>query len=289
MAIKSMTGFGRSITKFEHSTITIDIKSVNSKFLEIALRLPAGFKEKEFELRGLIGKLVERGKVDITIAVDNPIGNSSIINKILFNQYYQELVNLKNVNNIEQADIMASILRLPGVVSDTGNGMSDDLFITLKNAVNDAVFNFNAFRLQEGDALGKDVTQRIVTIKEQIALLLLFEQNRITSLRKRLEGGLDQIIQNLSLDRNRFEQELIYYIEKLDITEEKVRLAHHCDYFLQTTKEENCGKKLGFIAQEIGREINTLGAKAADADMQRIVVVMKDELERIKEQLNNIL
>ena len=286
-----MTGYGSAKGTVGTQAVTVEIRSLNSKFLELNVRLPLQFRDKELEIRADVGKLLERGKADLNVSIDNnELAKRSTVNKEIFLAYYEDLKSLATETGMSDDNMLDAILKLPAVLNSEKSEMDETQWKQLKGLIQSAVEQFNLFRSNEGNVLEQDVTQRLNAIENALPQLENFEQARIESIRTRLHKSVNELKDQLNIDTNRFEQELIYYIEKLDISEEKVRLKSHCDYFIQTmnSKEAN-GKKLGFITQEIGREINTIGSKANDANMQRIVVEMKDELEKLKEQLANVL
>ncbi|MFM2157053.1 MAG: hypothetical protein RL516_1802 [Bacteroidota bacterium] len=286
-----MTGYGSAKGTVGTQAVTVEIRSLNSKFLELNVRLPLQFRDKELEIRADVGKLLERGKADLNVSIDNnELAKRSTVNKEIFLAYYEDLKSLATETGMSDDNMLDAILKLPAVLNSEKSEMDEAQWKQLKGLIQSAVEQFNLFRSNEGNVLEQDVTQRLNAIENSIPQLENYEQARIESIRTRLHKSVNELKDQLNIDTNRFEQELIYYIEKLDISEEKVRLKSHCDYFIQTmnSKEAN-GKKLGFITQEIGREINTIGSKANDANMQRIVVEMKDELEKLKEQLANVL
>lgn len=289
--VKSMTGYGSAKGPVGSQTITVEIRSLNSKFLELNVRMPAQFRDKELEIRADLGKLLERGKADLNISIDNnELAKRSTVNREIFMAYVEELKILTKESGVDDSNMLDAILKLPAVLNSEKSEMDDSLWLQLKGLIQSAVDQFNLFRENEGKVLEADMKERLSSILNAVPALEKYEQARIEAIRQRIHKSILEIKEQATIDQNRFEQELIYYIEKLDISEEKVRLRSHCDYFLQTlaSKEAN-GKKLGFITQEIGREINTIGAKANDAIMQRTVVEMKDELEKLKEQLANVL
>lgn len=291
--IKSMTGYGRAERHTDQRKITVEIKSLNSKQLDLSARIPSIYREKEYEIRNTVGKALGRGKVDLFVSVENTGGTKTAggaINQELFKAYYLQLAELQQeLGDKNQAEpLITTVLRLPDVMQTETVAISDQEWVALSEAVDEAVDNINAFRLQEGAVLIKDLLKRIDTIQELAAQIVPLEGERVETVRARLMDNLKAL--QVNVDANRFEQEVIYYLEKYDITEEKVRLRQHCDYFRTVAAEsEGVGRKLGFIAQEIGREINTTGSKANHAEIQKIVVRMKDELEKIKEQLLNLL
>ena len=289
--VRSMTGYGNAKGLVGNQNVTVEIRSLNSKFLELNLRMPMQFRDRELELRSDLSKQLERGKADLSISFEsNELAKRSSVNKEIFNAYYEELSALGKEYHLSDVNLLDCILKLPAVMNAERQESDDDQWKELKVVINAAIDRFNAFRDNEGAALSKDITMRVDTISNCIPQLEEFETKRVEGVRAKISKAINELIEQTSIDRNRFEQELIYYIEKLDISEEKVRLRSHCEYFVQTiANPEANGKKLGFITQEIGREINTIGAKANDAPMQRIVVEMKDELEKLKEQLANVL
>jgi uncharacterized protein (TIGR00255 family) len=286
-----MTGYGNAKGLVGNQNVTVEIRSLNSKFLELNLRMPMQFRDRELELRSDLSKQLERGKADLSISFEsNELAKRSSVNKEIFNAYYEELSALGKEYHLSDVNLLDCILKLPAVMNAERQESDEEQWKELKVVINAALDRFNAFRDNEGAALSKDITMRVDTISNCIPQLEEFETKRVEGVRAKISKAINELIEQTSIDRNRFEQELIYYIEKLDISEEKVRLRSHCEYFVQTiANPEANGKKLGFITQEIGREINTIGAKANDAPMQRIVVEMKDELEKLKEQLANVL
>ncbi len=289
--IKSMTGFGKATVETAQRIVTIEIRVLNSKQLDLNVRLPAFYREREHELRSSIGSLIQRGKTDCFINYES-VGQagSYSINQDMAEAYYSQLRDLSvklGVN--EPSDYLQIIMRLPEVMHTASNEVPDEEWIKVINGVNEAALAVDAFRIQEGAVLERDFKTRVTKILDLLKEVEVYEGLREQNIREKLRRELSQLTE-LRIDENRLEQELIYYLEKIDITEEKVRLRKHCDYFFNVLKEQdNQGRKLGFVAQEMGREINTLGSKANQADMQQLVVMMKDELEKIKEQLLNIL
>ncbi|MCH5304953.1 MAG: YicC family protein [Rikenella sp.] len=288
-----MTGYGRAERHTERRKITVEIKSLNSKQLDLSTRIPSLYREKEYEIRNAVGKALGRGKVDLVVSVE-PVGGTKAaagtINRELFKAYYAQLVELQNEVGDKNGSepLITTVLRLPEVMQTDAVEIGEAEWTALAEAVDEAVENLNRFRTQEGAVLIADLLKRIDTIESLAARIVPLEGERIEAVRTRLQDSLKAL--QVPVDNNRFEQEIIYYLEKFDITEEKVRLKQHCDYFRTVAGEsEGVGRKLGFIAQEIGREINTTGSKANHAEIQKIVVRMKDELEKIKEQLLNLL
>lgn len=290
--IKSMTGYG--IASFDSGRIkyTVEIKSLNSKFLELSLRLPKIFSEKEFQLRNDCSKQIDRGKVNLSINVEQANSNvkAAGIDRDLLKHYYNQLKSVADELNEPGGNLLQLALGLPEVVKYEEESVSDDEWKLVEKTFQQAMAAFQQFRSDEGNVLEQDIKYRIGIILKNLELVEVEEPKRVPVIRERLNQFLSEAVGADGVDKNRFEQELIYYIDKLDITEEKIRLKAHCDYFIETLKNADAnGKKLGFISQEIGREINTLGSKANDANMQKLVVGMKEELEKIKEQLLNVL
>jgi uncharacterized protein (TIGR00255 family) len=287
-----MTGFGK--TEFEVGTkkITLEIKSLNSKQLDINTRVPSMYREKDLEIRRLISEMLTRGKVDFAIYLDN-LGTESTsrVNAAIIKDYYRQLADVHQELGLEiNESIMQSIMRLPETVKMVYDELDETEWLVVRENLVKTLENLNTFRDQEGLALKADIDANIANILDLLVQVEPFENQRMENVKTKIKESLDALQLNGSLDKNRFEQELIYYMEKLDINEEKVRLANHCSYFTETMNEdEPSGRKLGFIAQEIGREINTLGSKANESNLQRIVVQMKDNLEKIKEQVLNVL
>ena len=290
--IRSMTGFGK--TEFEVGTkkITLEIKSLNSKQLDINTRVPSMYREKDLEIRRLISETLTRGKVDFAIYLDN-LGTESTsrINAAIIKDYFAQLKAVHEELGLAiNESIMQSIMRLPETVKMVYDELDETEWLVVRENLIKTLENLNTFRDQEGLALKADIDANIANILDLLNQVEPFETQRMENVKTKIKESLDALQLNGSLDKNRFEQELIYYMEKLDINEEKVRLANHCSYFTETMNEtEPSGRKLGFIAQEIGREINTLGSKANESNLQRIVVQMKDNLEKIKEQVLNVL
>jgi len=290
--IKSMTGFGKATRSYGNKTLSVEIRSVNSKQFDLYLKLPNGYKEKELDIRQLLAQHIERGKVECTITLEENIQAASLkLNAAVIKDYFNQIGSIARELNIELTDrILGTVLRLPDAMSAEDESLTPEEWEMIVSAISAAVEAFDEFRTQEGQNLANDMLSRVHLIQQYLSEIEPFEKERIERIRTRIRTSLAEVFPNNNIDSNRFEQELIYYMEKLDITEEKVRLQNHCNYFVQTLHEPaSNGKKLGFIAQEMGREINTIGSKANDANIQRLVVMMKDELEKIKEQLGNIL
>jgi uncharacterized protein (TIGR00255 family) len=290
--LQSMTGFAKMQFEIANKIIFLQIRSLNSKQLDIYCKIPGVYKEKELEIRSLIANELIRGKIEIAMLVEN-IGDDSIysLNKNLALRYYTELKELeKEFDEVSKTDYLAVISRMPEVMKHQLQEVDEKEWLEIKKNIILSLEELKEYRLEEGQALEKDVRLRVKNIIKLLGEIEPHEKNRILALRKRIENELNTHFNETEKDKNRFEQELLYYIEKLDVTEEKVRLKKHAEYFLELLENGDAiGKKLAFVSQEIGREINTLGSKANDFEMQQIVVNMKDELEKIKEQLLNIL
>lgn len=288
--IRSMTGFGKVVYETKGRKVTVEIKSLNSKQLDINTRLTNSYRAKEMEIRALLSQKLERGKVDICVNIENSIEASAYnLNKELAKKYFKDLKSLTADLKLKDADLLPLIMRMPEIMSSPAEELDDAEWKKLQTAIEKAMKLLEDFRAHEGKILEKDFIQRINLINKLLTDIKASDKGRIENIKLRIRKGLKEYLKDDKIDENRFEQELIYYIEKIDITEEMLRLKKHCDYFLETMKEPLSGKKLGFICQEIGREINTIGSKVNDAEMQKTVVQMKDELEKIKEQLMNIL
>lgn len=285
--IQSMTGYGKAVKECEDKKVTIEIRSLNSKTLDLNTRLPYLYKEKELEIRKVLSEKLQRGKVDFSIMTEvTAASKAQQINPDIIRAYINEFKEI--VPDATDAELLAIVMRLPDVLAFTSKELDEEEWNIVLNLMNEAIDSLVEFRKDEGKVLEQEFIQRIEIILNLLLQVEPFEKERIHTLKERFIKNLEEL--NVEYDQNRFEQELIYYLEKLDITEEKVRLKNHCEYFLQTLKtDESEGKKLGFICQEMGREINTLGSKSNHSEMQKIVVQMKDELEKIKEQILNIL
>ncbi|VXB58335.1 YicC/YloC family endoribonuclease [Maribacter litoralis] len=284
--IQSMTGFGKHVVQLPNKKITVEIKSLNSKSIDLNARMPSSYREKELELRKLVANSLLRGKVDFNLYVELT-GNetSTQVNEIAVKQYMDQL---KNIASGDDLRLLEMALRFPDAMKTDKEDIDEEEYKAIKEALVGALKEINEFRSEEGSVLEKDFLARIASLKKLLEEVIAIDPDRQATIRERLEKAVQDI--KADVDANRFEQELIYYLEKYDITEEKVRLANHLDYFSKTLRSDDSnGKKLGFISQEIGREINTIGSKANFAPMQQIVVQMKDELEKIKEQMLNVL
>jgi uncharacterized protein (TIGR00255 family) len=289
----SMTGYGRASGNYAGKTIAVEVRALNSKLTDLKLRLPGDYKEKEIELRKLITDHAERGKIDLIIDVQNADGAASVsLNEGLFRGYHRELTRIAADLNLSTGDMLQTLLRIPNVVASASNEVDEEEFQAICATLTHALDNLKNFRRQEGKALESDLRLRIANILLALSEVGPYEQDRVTRMRDRLHNNITEYLGKENIDTNRFEQEILFYLEKMDINEEKVRLEQHCKYFLEQIEQKNhqaAGRTLNFISQEIGREINTLGAKAYDADIQKLVVQMKDELEKVKEQLANVL
>ena len=291
--IQSMTGFGKATVAYKEKKINVEVKSLNSKALDLSTRIAPLYREKEMEIRQFIAKNLERGKIDFSIWIEKDVvADATPINMALVENYYQQIKKISAQTGIpEPADWYATLLRLPDVTTKTDvEELTDEEWKAAQQAIDEAVNHLIEFRRQEGAALQKKFTEKVDNIQALLASIEPYEKSRVEKIKANIVNGLQQI-PNVEYDKNRLEQELIYYIEKLDISEEKQRLSNHLKYFRETMNEEGhgVGKKLGFIAQEMGREINTTGSKSNQAEMQNIVVKMKDELEQIKEQVLNVM
>ncbi|WP_407557041.1 YicC/YloC family endoribonuclease [Winogradskyella sp. 4-2091] len=284
--IQSMTGYGKSVLQLPTKKISIELKSLNSKSLDLNARMPSMYRAKELEIRKLIAKNLGRGKVDFSLFVEiTGEDTSSKINKTVVNEYIKQL---KEVVDGDTTELLKMAIRLPDAVTTEREEIDEKEWSLISKEINEAISKIVGYRKDEGQMLKQDFIDRITTLRRLLNEVIAMDPDRIDGVRARLEKGISDIKEKV--DENRFEQELVYYIEKFDITEEKVRLDNHLDYFTQTlNSDDSNGKKLGFISQEIGREINTIGSKSNYAPMQKLVVQMKDELEKIKEQMLNVL
>jgi uncharacterized protein (TIGR00255 family) len=290
--IKSMTGFGKSTIEMPDKVVSIEIKSLNSKQLDLNTRLPSLYREKDLEIRSFIGQKLHRGKIDLTLIIE-PKGEETnfFINKKLALKYFEELKELSAlIPEQPDTDYLRILVRMPEVLRSEKEELDEQEWNLIRGGIDQTLSQVTEFRDREGKVIEDDFRTRINLILEMLDGVKPFEDDRIRSLREKIVSQLSEIQTTGGYDPNRLEQEMIYYLEKLDITEEKIRLRKHCEYFLEVVdQQESNGKKLSFIAQEIGREINTLGSKANDVHIQKLVIQMKDELEKIKEQLLNIL
>ena len=287
-----MTGYGKGIAETTKKKITIEIKSLNSKQLDLNTKMPWLYKEKEPEIRNIISQKLDRGKIDFSIycdMIDEEV--VTVINKSVVKSYYSQFKEIASELNIDLDDqIFTAIMKLPDTLKTEKTEMPEGEWELVKNQIIESIAMLDMYRIEEGNSIMSDLKKCIGKILSLLESVETFESGRITKVREKLKTILEENVGSENIDKNRFEQELIFYIEKYDINEEKVRLKTHCDYFLDTTNTPSPnGKILNFIAQEIGREINTIGSKANDASIQKLVVMMKDELEKIKEQTLNIL
>ena len=290
--IHSMTGFGKTICEFQGRKLNIEVKSLNSKQIDIYTRIPHIYKEKELEIRNLLKQKLDRGKVEFGIYIDRLEDEKTAnINKSVILNYYKQLKEITGELNIEQNEqLLPAIMRLPDTVKSEYDELDEEEWEKVILCIKEAITELISFRTREGKVLEKDIIKRVKMIELYLQQVEPLEKERINRVRQRLNNNLHEFISTDNFDTNRLEQEMIFYLEKLDITEEKIRLKAHCEYFLENvSKGSPIGKKLGFISQEMGREINTLGSKANDTGIQKLVIQMKDELEKIKEQLLNVL
>tara|TARA_B100000378_G_C17993862_1_gene394765 strand:+ start:254 stop:1120 length:867 start_codon:yes stop_codon:yes gene_type:complete len=287
--IQSMTGFGKSIVELPGKKITIELKSLNSKNLDLNARMPSQYRERELDLRGKIAKSLSRGKVDFSLYVEiTGEATTASVNAEVVKKYIQQLKEIPSTGTADEASLLEIAMRLPDTLKTEREEIDESEFNAIDQGLEEALAEINDFRNAEGKALEKDFILRIETLQQLLQEVIEIDPQRIDAVKERLQKGIEELKENV--DENRFEQELVYYIEKYDITEEKTRLENHLSYFTETlNSSDSNGKKLGFIGQEIGREINTIGSKSNFAPMQKLVVQMKDELEKIKEQLLNVL
>ncbi|WP_396198759.1 YicC/YloC family endoribonuclease [Flavobacterium sp.] len=285
--ILSMTGFGKASLQLETKKITVEVKSLNSKGLDLNTRMPSVYRENELALRNLLALKLERGKVDFSLYVEvTGEDTSSKINAPIVKAYMAQLKTI--LPNADDTELMKMAIRMPDTMKTEREEIDENEWKQIQTVIDEAIENMLSFRKSEGASLEKEFTLRIENIRNYMNQALVLDPERVNNIKERLQTAIDEL--KVNVDTNRFEQELIYYLEKLDITEEKVRLTNHLDYFLQTLNgSEANGRKLGFITQEMGREINTMGSKSNHAGMQKLVVMMKDELEKIKEQVLNVL
>lgn len=287
----SMTGFGRAEKTTPSQRIIVEIKSVNSKSFDLRTRISTQYQGKEIELRKLINNNLMRGKVDLTLTVENTLENDHAINKKAFSNYYKNLKEVAEEHKIEKGDLLYTITRLPGVIIQNNDAVDNNAWKLILEVVEEALVSVNDFRTEEGKATLEDIQSHINNIAKLLSDVDPAEEERVEKIKARLLSSLEQLQVKGKVDENRLEQEMIYYLDKFDLNEEKVRLQQHCTYFSEELEKEvkSKGKKLNFILQEIGREINTLGSKANSATIQRLVIQMKNEADKIKEQLANIL
>lgn len=292
--VKSMTGFGKTTVETGCRKMVVEIKSLNAKQFDMGLRLPGLFKDKEMEIRNMVKERLDRGKIEMAIYYDNTFESEKnvAVNDAVVVKYFNQMLAVAGQLGFEadKNELLQTVMRFPDALQVKAEELEENEWMILREGIEKALDEIDGFRIQEGKALIKDILHRIELIQQYAAQVPQYESRRIETVRQKLQEKLNEWTAIKNVDHNRLEQELIYYLEKLDITEEKVRLANHCKYFIETAeKEEAAGRKLGFIAQEIGREINTMGSKSNDLDIQKLVVMMKDELEKIKEQSLNVL
>ena len=281
-----MTGFGKAETQFQNKNYILELRSLNSKGLELNTRLPIQFREIEIHLKKIIGESLQRGKVDLSLNIEYIEQSSSKnINLSVVNQYIEQL---REIEDADRLDLLKIAMRLPDTLKTELNDTEEDEIKTIEGLLEKALINLNKYRIDEGSSLEEDFKKRLIKLKALIDKVIQIDPERKEKIENKLRTSIEEL--QIEIDENRFEQELIYYIEKYDITEERVRLDSHIEYFTHTMENSSSnGKKLGFIAQEMGREINTIGSKASHAGLQKVVIQMKDELEKIKEQLLNVL
>lgn len=290
--IQSMTGFGKATCEYNNKKIVVEIKSLNSKQLDISTRISGNYRDKDIEIRNEISQQLERGKIDFVMYIDNTGKESgTTFNQSVIESYYQQILQMsENMGIAKPENWFEVLLRLPDAMKTETIELDENEWLEIRKAISEAIDQLRAFRIKEGKSLENVFIEKIGRIDQLLYDIEPFEQERVEKIKTRLEENLQNLSDKIDYDKNRLEQELIFYIEKLDVNEEKVRLRTHLNYFIETLHHEKSpGKKLGFIAQEIGREVNTLGSKSNHSDMQKIVVLMKDELEQIKEQVLNVL
>lgn len=289
--VQSMTGFGKSITELPTKKISIEVRSLNSKNTDFNVKMPSLYREKENQIRTMLRNKLSRGKVDFNLYIETQEKETSYtINREVFKDYYRQLNDIAHELNEEKPDILAVVSRFPEILKPEKESLDEKEWEKIKETAENAVEDLISYRSDEGKSIEKDFHLRISNIQKLLKEIEKHEKTRTDKMRERIYSNLEENIDRDKIDNDRFEQEVIYWLEKLDVTEEKVRLSSHCEYFLEIMESEGAkGKKLGFISQEIGREVNTLGSKANHAEFQKLVVQMKDELEKIKEQVLNVL
>lgn len=288
--IKSMTGFGKATAELENKKVNVEVRSLNSKGADISVRISSAYRNYELEIRNELTKLLERGKIDVSVFVESQQAEAPVeINMELAKAYHAQLKKLATELNEPLNDSVYQVLKFPDVMKGERKEADEKEWAKVKACILIAVADLDKFRLKEGESIQSDFNERLNKIATCLEEIKKLDVKRIEGIKNRIKGNLEEILGKDGYDKNRMEQELIYYVEKLDINEEKVRLQMHLDHFVSATKENSSGRKLNFIGQEIGREINTIGSKANDAGIQKLVVLMKDELEKIKEQINNVL
>lgn len=289
----SMTGFGKAAHNFRDKTITIEIRSLNSKMTDIRFKMPYNYRDRELDLRKILSDRAERGKMDVSVNVRSASGEEAFtFNRPLFKFYFNQLQELKQELGIAEGDIIQSIMRIPAITGTEDTSVDDEEWSEVKQIFEEALNDFTSFRMSEGGAMEHDLRFRISNIMLFLQQIEPYEIERIAKMRLRMRQNLEEFLGRENVDKNRYEQEVLFYLEKIDITEEKVRLEQHCRYFMEQLDSDSTtlkGRTLNFISQEVGREINTLGAKAYSADIQHLVVQMKDELEKVKELVANLV
>lgn len=289
----SMTGFGKAAHNFRDKTITIEIRSLNSKMTDIRFKMPYNYRDRELDLRKILSDRAERGKMDVSVNVRSASGEEAFtFNRPLFKFYFNQLQELKQELGIAEGDIIQSIMRIPAITGTEDTSVDDEEWSEVKQIFEEALNDFTSFRMSEGGAMEHDLRFRISNIMLFLQQIEPYEKERIVKMRLRMRQNLEEFLGRENVDKNRYEQEVLFYLEKIDITEEKVRLEQHCRYFMEQLDSDSTtlkGRTLNFISQEVGREINTLGAKAYSADIQHLVVQMKDELEKVKELVANLV
>jgi uncharacterized protein (TIGR00255 family) len=286
-----MTGFGKSSAAVKSGSYTVDIKTLNSKSCDIRIKLPPILYDREFAIRKILQDKIIRGRIDVVINQEGEGSSDFSFNSRLFKQYYQEIEKTTKDLGLLEADIFSAVMRIPTVINSGDTIVSETDWEMFEKAIDEAINEVQSFRIKEGQVLALDLRARVDGIKDMIPQISPLEAARVDRLKDRLRKNMEEYFSSDKIDQNRFEQEILYYLERIDITEEKIRLEQHCDHFIEQMLKDDpqVGKLLSFISQEMGREINTLGSKAQDSEIQQIVVTMKDELEKIKEQLANIL
>ena len=286
-----MTGFGKSQLNLNSRIITVDIRALNSKQLDLNLRIPLFLRDKEGEIRNMLNEGLKRGKIDVQInQKNNGTQSLSEVNTLLVKEQFNRLKELTQELNISNDVLFSEVMKMPESMMDAEQSLEEKDWEFIKEAINNAISETQTFRLDEGNGLSDELLSRLSSIEQNLNAVFNYETARIELIKSRLKTKIDELLQQNVGSENRFEEEMIYFLEKLDISEEKQRLAAHCSYFRETmNSQESNGRKLGFISQEMGREINTIGSKANHAEMQKLVVLMKDDLEKIKEQISNIL
>lgn len=288
--LQSMTGYGKSAADFNDKTITVEIRSLNSKGLDASLRMPSLYREKEIEIRSELAKLFERGKIDVSVNVEyRQEQPSTQINTAMAEAYYVQLEKLAAKFDRKGDNLLEIVMRMPDVMKSSGSVLDETEYKNLMQVLRSAAEQMTGFRKTEGKALEEEFNKRCTVLLNLLDQVEKTDPQRIENIKKRIGRNLEEFIGAEKIDKNRFEQELIYYLEKIDVTEEKTRLRAHIKHYLDTMREAAAGRKLNFIAQEMGREVNTIGSKANDAAIQQVVVLMKDEVEKIKEQTLNVL